>query len=52
VKTNFEDIEREAQIADEQKERAVEDAKKAAEVKAEEVEQQVSPNLNQIHSIV
>ncbi|KAF4517162.1 hypothetical protein B566_EDAN006461 [Ephemera danica] len=41
VKANFDDIEREAQIADEQKERAEEDAKKALEVKAEEEEKQI-----------
>lgn len=41
VKTNFDDIEREAQIADEQKVRAEEDAKKSAQIKEEEEETQV-----------
>lgn len=41
VKANFEDIEREAQIADELKVRAEEDAKKATEFKVEEEETQV-----------
>lgn len=41
VKANFEDLEREAQIADEQKVRAEEESKKVVEVKAEEQENQV-----------